>query len=119
MNRKFLQYALVGVFMFSGAGAALADPIEGMWKRPANKGGTLERIHKCGDSICVTVASGDFNGKRAGKFKAMGDGKYEGTITDLAADKTYVGKAKLNGNVLKMSGCIAKVFCRAENWTRQ
>ena len=103
---------------FSGFGAN-ADPIEGMWKRPANKGGTLEQIAACGDAFCVTVRSGEFTGKVAGKFSK--DGKqYVGEITDLAKKKTYSGSLAMQGaNKLKMSGCVMKVLCSREVWTRQ
>lgn len=119
MTRKLTTILLAGAFLVGGANIASADAIVGMWKRPASKGGTLEKISKCGSSFCVTVKSGEFNGKRAGKFKANGDGTYSGEITDLAAEKTYTGKAVLKGNTLDMSGCVLKILCKTEKWTRQ
>ena len=99
--------------------SVMADPVEGLWKRPANKGGTLEQIAACGGSYCVTVRSGEFNGKVAGRFKKNGD-KYIGEITDLAKDKTYSGSMIMQGaNKLKMAGCVLKVLCSREVWTRQ
>ncbi len=98
---------------------AYADPVEGMWKRPANKGGTLEQIAACGDAFCVTVRSGEFNGQVAGKFKRDGN-KYVGEITDLAKKKTYSGSLAMKGaNKLKMAGCVLKILCSKEVWTRQ
>ena len=106
------------IVSFTGFGAS-ADPVEGMWKRPAKKGGTLEQIAACGDAYCVTVRSGKFNGKIAGKFKKDGN-KYVGEITDLAKKKTYSGSLEIqSGNKLKMSGCVMKVLCSREIWTRQ
>lgn len=103
---------------FCGSGA-FADAIEGMWKRPASKGGTLEQIAACGNAYCVTVRSGKFNGKIAGKFKKDGN-QYVGEITDLAKKKTYSGSMVMQGaNKLKMSGCVMKVLCSREIWTRQ
>lgn len=111
--------AIVATGLMAGmAGQAMADPILGMWKRPASEGGTLERITKCGSSFCVTVASGEFNGQQAGKFDSVGNGRYQGEITDLAAEKTYKGKARLKGNELDMSGCVALILCKTETWTR-
>ncbi|MGB6118232.1 MAG: DUF2147 domain-containing protein, partial [Mesorhizobium sp.] len=58
-------------------------------------------------------------GKNIGAMKPSGAGKYTGTITDPANDKTYKGKASLSGNTLKMSGCIAGgLICRTQNWKR-
>ena len=99
--------------------SAYADPVEGMWKRPASKGGTLEQIAPCGGLYCVTVRSGPHNGVVAGKFKKSG-GKYVGEITDLDKKKTYAGTLTLQGaSKLKMSGCVLKVLCKKEAWTRQ
>ena len=109
---------LAAIGFAASSGFAMADPIEGMWKRPADKGGTLEKISACGGAYCVVVASGKFNGKQAGKFTASGGGKYVGEITDLEAQKTYSGSGTLNGNSLVMKGCVAKIFCRSETWTR-
>ena len=103
--------------MMSGA---LADPIEGMWKRPEAKGGTLEKISKCGNRYCVTIMSGKNKGKQAGWMKPAGGNRYTGELTDIDAEKTYKGKGQVNGNVLKMSGCVAfGLLCQSENWTRQ
>ena len=98
------------------AGAALADPIVGNWRTDS---GAITQIAAAGDGFTVTVRSGDHNGKRIGQFKATGDGKYRGTITDPADDKTYSGNATLNGDRLAMQGCVAVVFCRTQNWQRQ
>ncbi len=100
-------------------GTAYADPIEGMWKRPASEGGTLERITKCGSRYCVKVASGSNAGKSAGWMKPAGGNTYKGEITDIDAGKTYSGKGKVNGNSLIMSGCVLMVLCKSETWTRQ
>lgn len=117
MIRKF---AFAAITAFAFAASALADPIEGMWKRPADKGGALERISACGGSFCVTVASGEHSGKSAGSFRATGGGKYKGTLTDISAGKTYNGKASLSGNSLRMSGCVlGGLICSSETWTRQ
>lgn len=111
---------LLAIVMVSFSGfSAFADPVEGMWKRPASKGGTLEQIAACGTAYCVTVRSGKFNDKVAGKFKKDGN-QYVGEITDLAKKKTYSGTLEIQGaNKLKMSGCVLKVLCSREIWTRQ
>lgn len=117
MGKKFILAVAASIAM---TGASLADPIEGMWKRPADKGGTLEKIAKCGDRFCVTVMSGENTGKQAGWMKPTGGNKYRGELTDIAEEKTYKGKGEVNGNVLTMSGCVAfGLICLSEEWTRQ
>ena len=119
MTKIIKAAVLTSVIMAFSGTTAFADQVEGMWKRPASKGGTLEQIAPCGNSFCVTVRSGEFNGKLAGKF-AKKNGQYVGTITDLSKDKTYTGTLVVqSANKLKMSGCVLKVICSKETWTRQ
>ncbi|TIT74131.1 MAG: DUF2147 domain-containing protein, partial [Mesorhizobium sp.] len=65
----------------------------------------------------ITLKSGKFAGKTIGSFKATGDNKYTGTITDPETDKTYSGKATLSGASLKMSGCVfGGLICKSQTW---
>jgi uncharacterized protein (DUF2147 family) len=95
--------------------AALADPIEGNWKTPP---GSIAAISGSG-SFSITLKTGKHAGKTIGSFKAAGDNKYTGTITDPATDKTYSGKATLSGSTLKMSGCVlGGLICKSQTWTK-
>ena len=98
------------------AGAAWADPIEGRWKTDS---GAVAQIAGSGSGFTITLRSGAHNGKRIGQMNPNGSGKYKGTITDPANDKTYSGNATLKGNNLAMQGCVAAIFCRTQNWVRQ
>ncbi|GAB4362477.1 MAG: DUF2147 domain-containing protein [Oricola sp.] len=96
---------------------ALADPIEGVWRRPST--GALVRFQACGASFCGIVQSGEFAGRSIGKMSGSG-GSYAGTITDLAENKTYKGKASVKGNTMNLKGCVlGGLICKGENWTRQ
>lgn len=97
-------------------GTALADPIEGNWKTDS---GAIAQIAASGGSFTITLRSGKHKGKPIGQMQPAGSGKYKGKITDPANDKTYSGNATLNGNSLAMQGCVAAIFCRTQNWTRQ
>lgn len=115
MFKRLMATTLLALPLFSGL--AMADDIEGMWKRP---NGILVSVHKCGPEFCVTAASGTHKGESAGKMAAAGGGKYVGTITDLEAAKTYSGKGTLIGDSLTMSGCVlGGLFCKGESWARQ
>ena len=98
------------------AGAAYADPIEGNWK---TQSGETAAIGNCGGAFCITLKTGKHAGKQIGKMSASGEGSYAGSITDPADDKTYKGKAKLNGGSMKMSGCVfGGLICKSQNWTK-
>jgi uncharacterized protein (DUF2147 family) len=97
-------------------GAALADPIEGTWKRP---NGTLIKYAGSGGSYCGTVLTGEYKGKSIGCMKGA-DGSYKGKVNKLDEGKTYNGKATIKGNTLALAGCVlGGVICKSENLTRQ
>lgn len=97
------------------AGAASADPIEGNWKRP---NGTLIKYAGGGGKFCGTVMTGEYKGKSIGCMNGS-NGSYKGTVNKLDEGKTYSGTAKVTGNSLKLSGCVAMVLCKSETLARQ
>jgi len=111
MIRKMIA---AGVLLAAMSAPALADPIEGNWK---TKSGETAAIAACGGDYCVQLKTGAHAGKRIGKMTGS-NGKYSGTITDPAKDKTYSGSASVSGNTLKMKGCVLGVLCRSENWAK-
>ncbi|CUH80227.1 hypothetical protein TRM7557_02783 [Tritonibacter multivorans] len=113
---------------------AAADPVAGTWQTEAgDTGGYLHvAIAPCGSDICGTIskafdASGSSDGayENLGKkliwdMKSSGNGDYAGgKIWAPDSDKTYVSKMALNGNKLKVKGCVAGgLICRGQTWTR-
>lgn len=115
MKKKLLAIA-IAVSAMTGTAFA-AEPIVGTWKRPST--GTLIKFAACGSSFCGIVQNGDYAGQSIGKMKGSGT-NYSGSITDLEEKKTYKGKAVVNGNVMKLSGCVlGGLICKGENWNRQ
>ncbi len=115
MKMMLLATLLTGAAMTGSAFAA--EPIVGTWKRPST--GTLIKFSPCGGSFCGIVQSGTYSGQSIGKMKGSG-ANYTGSITDLEKQKTYKGKAVVNGNVMKLSGCVlGGLICQGENWNRQ
>ena len=105
----------IAATLFVVPGAALAaEPIEGNWKTAS---GETAAIAKCGGSFCITLKTGKHAGKRIGKLDGSG-ADYTGSITDPAADKTYSGSGAVSGNSLKMKGCVLKVLCKSQTWSR-
>ncbi|GLQ38735.1 MULTISPECIES: DUF2147 domain-containing protein [Georhizobium] len=108
---------LAGVMSFGlAAQANAAEPIEGTWLRPST--GTLVTFAPCSDGFCGTVQNGEFQGQQIGAMAGSGT-NYSGSITDLAEDKTYRGKAAVDGNNMRLEGCVLAVLCRGETWQRQ
>lgn len=115
------------------AGAALADPVEGMWKTLPDDNGNYGyvQIKPCADRLCGTLVKA-FDG--AGKDRASdnigrqivwdmvaaGAGSYtDGQIWAPDRDKTYSSTMQMTGEVLAVSGCaLGGLICRAQEWTR-
>jgi len=109
MMRK-MSIAVSAALLFT-AGAALADPLDGNWRTASGETASIS-------GGAITLKTGKYAGKRIGQFNAAGAGKYTGTITDPADNKTYSGSAKLSGSSLKMTGCALKVFCKSQTWKK-
>ncbi len=105
---------------------AHAADVTGVWQTEPYPDGVsgLVQISACGDAYCGVVvgntAGTDTNkGKTVltGMKTADGVNFSDGKIIDPREGKTYKSKMTLNGNALKVEGCIL-AFCRAQNWVR-
>jgi uncharacterized protein (DUF2147 family) len=94
--------------------ALAADAIVGTWR--LSNGETVD-YRPCGGSFCSTVRTGAYKGKTAGTVTGSG-GRYTGTVVDPSSDKSYEGRVEIAGDKLTLTGCVAKVFCRSQVWTR-
>jgi uncharacterized protein (DUF2147 family) len=121
---------------------ARAEAPEGVWLTQA--GDAKVRISKCGGGICGVVvwlkepidpATGkpqidDKNPNPAlakrriigvslfSGMRAVGAGKWSGTIYNADDGKTYASSISITGaTTLRVEGCVG-AFCGGENWTR-
>ncbi len=114
----------------SGAGIASADPIQGLWKTQEDDGAYAHvQIAPCGDAFCGTItrtfnSDGEYQSPNIGKqlvrnMKPAGNGRYEGKVWRPSNDKVYIGKIDLNGNSMKLAGCVAGgLICAKQSWAR-
>lgn len=127
-----MQLVKSAAILILSAGAALADPVEGMWRTKADDNGNsgLIQITACGDAFCgKLVKAFDSAGKEwaspnVGKkivwdMKPEGDGAYgDGKVWSPDRDKTYDAKMQLNGDKLSVSGCVLMICRDGGTWTR-
>lgn len=114
---KFKTLALAGVALAALSTAAFAaDMIEGRWKTEI---GSTAQIAPCAEGFCIKLTTGEHKGMQIGHLQPTKPGRYEGEVTDPADGKSYSGKASVNGDGLKLTGCALMVFCKSQNWTRQ
>lgn len=109
------RIALAAVAVAGLTFTAQAQSIEGNWR---TQSGENARIAKCGGSFCINLTSGQYAGTRIGQVSGSGP-KYRGKVTDPTNGKTYGGSATVRGNSLKLTGCVAGVLCRSQNWKRR
>ncbi|WP_425356413.1 DUF2147 domain-containing protein [Xaviernesmea rhizosphaerae] len=96
------------------ADARAAEPIVGNWKTAS---GETAAIAPCGGNFCITLKTGKHAGKKIGTLTGSG-AAYTGEITDPANDKTYSGSAAVGPGSMKLQGCVMKVLCRSQSWTK-
>lgn len=110
---------------------SMAEPVFGLWASPPDGKGQTGHVEvsRCGDAICGKLTSAfDPSGKQivtqnVGKtlfwdMKPAGPGKYsDGRVFVPIFGKDFAAHMKLEGTVLKVSGCTAGI-CKTQRWTR-
>jgi uncharacterized protein (DUF2147 family) len=106
---------------------AAAQSAEGLWRTAISKrGAALDvRIAPCGERLCGTIAEvhGTDRTDLVGRailsgMKPDGPDRWnDGTIWAPDDDKTYRAQMTLDGDALKVQGCVV-VICRGQTWTR-
>ena len=126
MNKLFAA----AIAIVASAGGATADPMLGTWKTEVDDGSYAHvQMQTCGANICGTIArtfkdGGEYKSPTIGKMLVrnmtpQGDGQYEGKVWRPSNDKIYLGKINLQGNALKLRGCVAGgLICAKQTWTR-
>ncbi len=126
--KTLLTAAALGVSL--GTAAWAADPIEGMWKTQPSDGVFYHvQMKPCGPGFCGEFKKKFENGKEVsspviGKnavfdMVAQGGGEYKGKAWRPANDKVYNGGGTLNGDTLKVGGCVlGGIICLKQTWNR-
>jgi uncharacterized protein (DUF2147 family) len=112
------------------AAPALADPILGLWKTQEDDGAFAHvQMAPCGAAFCGRIvktfnATGEYASPNLGKtlvidMRPDGAGSYAGQVWRPSNNKVYTGKIALNGNAMRLSGCVAGgLICSRQTWTR-
>ncbi len=107
-----------------------ADPLEGMWQTQVDDGAfAYVEITPCGAALCGVMkrsfnADGEYQSDNLGRTLVIdmvpsGGDRYKGQVWRPSNDKVYIGRIVLNGNSLKMKGCVAGgLLCASQTWSR-
>ncbi len=122
---------MTAVAAIAFAGAAFADPLEGLWQTAQDDNGNYGHIQvaPCGSALCGTLIKSfdgggneigsDFTGRNIiSETVARGDGQYRGKVYAPDRDKTYNSRLQLSGNSLSVSGCVLGICRDGGTWTR-
>lgn len=117
------------------AGPVLANEVFGIWKSEPNDEGAFIHVEvsPCAEDagrVCGRII-GAFNGDPDRATRIVGRNIIEnmesdganawdgGTIWAPDDDETYSSEMELEGNVLRVSGCVlGGLICRGQKWTR-
>ena len=127
MKKLMLTAAMILV-----AGAAQANPILGTWKTKPDDNGNFGhvQIKACGAAFCGTLvkafdgAGKQIDSENVGKkivwdMVAYPDGLYDdGKVWSPDRNKTYDSDMTLNGNSLKVRGCVIGICRDGGTWSR-
>lgn len=118
--------ALLSLFMQPGA--ALASP-EGVWRTEPDAKGQVAHVQatQCGTAYCGTIIKvfapdGDpvpapTVGQRVFWDMTGQQGTYKGRAFVPAHNRSYDGKMEVDGNRMRVSGCLGPV-CQSQTWQR-
>ena len=88
---------------------ALAEPISKIDGKPKVDRENPDPSKRSRPLIGLPVISG---------MKPAGDGKWVGSIYNADDGKTYSATMTLDGNAMKVQGCVLGVLCKTNNFTR-
>ncbi|MBS1303847.1 DUF2147 domain-containing protein [Loktanella sp. SALINAS62] len=107
------------------------DAAVGTWQTEVDDGAFAHvDVSACGTAVCGTIvrtyqADGTpYQSENIGRqivigMAPNGDGTYAGQVFRPSNGKTYVGKMQVQGNALRLQGCVAGgLICASQNWVR-
>lgn len=122
---------MAAVALMGLAGAALADPLEGMWRTAPDDNGNsgLIEVVPCGAALCGTLVRAfgpggeevpsDMIGRQLiWDTLPDGDGQYRGRVYSPDRDAEYASKLVLSGDRLSVSGCRIGICREGGVWSR-
>ena len=112
------------------ATATAQEAALGVWQTEVDDGAyAYVTIAPCGNAGCGVIsrtfnAEGEYQSENLGKTLVIdmvpqGGGAYEGSVWRPSNNKIYIGKMDVNGDALRLRGCIAGgLLCSSQNWQR-
>ncbi|MBE0453351.1 DUF2147 domain-containing protein [Roseovarius autotrophicus] len=125
------KLVMMTVVLSLGAGAAIAEPLLGMWRTAGDDNGNsgLIEVAPCGSTLCgkliksfnaagQEIPSDNIGRNIISETVPTGGGAYKGKVYSPDRGKTYNSRLQLSGDTLKVSGCMFGVCRDGGHWLR-
>ncbi|WP_411836893.1 DUF2147 domain-containing protein [Paracoccus sp. ME4] len=125
-----MRHFILAAALALSAGAAAADPIEGVWQTQPDEGAFAHvTVAPCGGAFCGTITrtfrdNAEYQSPNLGRqiiidMAPQGGADYAGRVWRPSNDKIYRGKASVAGDRMSLSGCVAGgLLCSSQTWAR-
>jgi uncharacterized protein (DUF2147 family) len=140
-RKKMRKIVLLFTFLLGSSGLAYAETPKGTWAMPDRK--FIVSVDRCGTNLCGRIvglkepayANGrkkiDRHNEKASlrsrplmglglllSMRPAGENTWKGAIYNPDDGKTYGATLSLDGNIMKVQGCVAGIFCKTVSFTR-
>jgi uncharacterized protein (DUF2147 family) len=133
--------SLAALALLATTRVALADDPSGVWRLDSGK--VTVKVEQCGAELCANIVGLKEPTYKDGTpkidrhnvdpalrkrplmglnvlsdMKPSGENSWKGAIYNADDGKTYSATMVLDGNVIKLKGCVAGIFCKTNTFTK-
>jgi uncharacterized protein (DUF2147 family) len=133
--------SLAVLALFATTSLALADDPSGTWRLDSGK--ITVKVRQCGGELCANIVGLKEPTYKDGTpkvdrhnenpalrnrplmglavlsgMKPNGDNSWKGSIYNADDGRTYSATMSLNGQVMKLRGCVAGIFCKTNTFNK-
>ncbi len=127
--------------LLAATNVALAGDPSGTWRLSSGK--VTVKVRQCGGELCANIVGLKEPTYKDGKakidrhnqnpalrsrplmglsvlsgMKPNGENSWKGSIYNADDGKTYSATMSLDGNVMKLKGCVAGIFCKVQTFNK-
>ena len=138
---KAISLAALALMATTTMSIAHADDPSGVWR--LDSGNVTVKVEQCGGELCANIVGLKEPTYKDGTpkidrhnenpalrhrplmglnvlsdMKPDGENTWKGAIYNADDGKTYSATMKLSGNVIKLKGCVAGIFCKTNTFSK-
>lgn len=138
---KAISLAALALLATATTSVAMADDPSGVWRLDSGK--VTVKVEQCGEELCANIVGLKEPTYKDGTpkidrhnenpalrkrplmglavlsdMKPSGENSWKGAIYNADDGKTYSATMSLEGNVIKLKGCVAGIFCKTNTFNK-